>query len=100
MSKYGMFYVGIIIDYILPLYFSSENAKGWATELTKILNRDEKFVLVTYLQLVGVCLYVFVKPELAPYIKGVLISEGILISVRSSIRVKPNDYPIFKVQLF
>ena len=68
------------INYVLSLYFSSENAKGWATELTKILNRDEKFVLVTYLQLVGVCLYVFVKPELAPYIKGVLISEGILIS--------------------
>ena len=50
---------------------SSENAKGWASELTKMLNRDEKFVLVTYLQLVGVCLYVFVKPELAPYIKDV-----------------------------
>ena len=49
---------------------SAENAKGWATELTKILNRDEKFVLLTYLQLVGVCLYVFVKPELAPHIKG------------------------------
>ena len=50
---------------------SAENAKGWATELTKILNRDEKFVLLTYLQLVGVCLYVFVKPELAPHIKDV-----------------------------
>ena len=100
MRKYGLFYVGMIIDYTLPLYFSSENAKGWATELTKILNRDEKFVLVTYLQLVGVCLYVFVKPELAPYIKGVLISEGILISVRSSIIFKPNDYPTLKVQLF
>ena len=69
---------------------SAENAKGWATELTKILNRDEKFVLLTYLQLVsninamaifpwnwfqifqvGVCLYVFVKPDLAPYIKDV-----------------------------
>ena len=79
-----MFYVGIIIN-LLPFYFSSENAKGWATELTKILNRDEKFVLVTYLQLVGVCLYVFVKPELAPYIKGVLISEGIL-TLRSLIQ--------------
>ena len=73
------------INYVLSLYFSSENAKGWATELTKILNRDEKFVLVTYLQLVGVCLYVFVKPELAPYIKGVLISEGIL-TLRSLIQ--------------
>ena len=87
MRKYGLFYVGMTtyINYVLSLYFSSENAKGWATELTKILNRDEKFVLVTYLQLVGVCLYVFVKPELAPYIKGVLISEGIL-TLRSLIQ--------------
>ena len=36
-----------------------------------LIFRDEKFVLVTYLQLVGVCLYVFVKPELAPYIQDV-----------------------------
>ena len=54
---------------------SSENAKGWASELSKILNRDEKFVLVTYYQLVGVCLYVFVKPELAPYIKDVAVDN-------------------------
>ena len=54
---------------------SSDNAKGWASELHKILNRDEKFVLVTYYQLVGVCLYVFVKPELAPYIKDVAVDN-------------------------
>ena len=50
---------------------SSENAKAWAQELTKILNRDEKFVLITYQQLVGVCLYVFVRPEFAPHIRDV-----------------------------
>ncbi len=59
----------------MKLIFSSENAKGWATELTKILNRDEKFVLVTYYQLVGVCLYVFVKPEIAPHIKDVAVDN-------------------------
>ena len=53
------------------LDFSSENAKAWATELTKTLNRDEKFTLVTYQQLVGVCLYVFVRPELASQIRDV-----------------------------
>ena len=37
---------------------SAENAKGWASELTKILNRDEKFVLLTYLQLVSVTIYI------------------------------------------
>ena len=57
------------------IIFSSENAKQWATELTKILNRDEKFTLVTYQQLVGVCLYLFVRPEHAPYIKGVTVDS-------------------------
>ena len=54
---------------------SSENAKAWASELTKILNRDEKFTLVTYQQLVGVCLYVFVRPEFAPHIRDVAVDS-------------------------
>ena len=53
--------------------FSSDNAKQWATELTKTLNRDQKYTLVTYQQLVGVCLYVFVRPEHAPYISEVAV---------------------------
>ena len=48
---------------------SSENAKAWATELQKVLSRDRPFVLLTYVQLVGVCLYVFVRPELAGQIR-------------------------------
>ena len=55
------------------VYFSSENAKQWASELTKTLNRDEKFTLVTYQQLVGVCLYVFIRTELAPCITEVAV---------------------------
>ena len=58
---------------IYIFHFSSENAKQWASELTKILNRDEKFTLVIYQQLVGVCLYVFVRPEHAPHIKEVAV---------------------------
>lgn len=54
---------------------SSENAKGWAQELTKTLNRDERFTLVTYQQLVGVCLYVFVRPEFAPHIHDVAVDS-------------------------
>jgi hypothetical protein len=44
-------------------FSSSENAKAWAAELLRILNRDDKYALITYQQLVGVCLYVFVRPE-------------------------------------
>lgn len=59
----------------LPSLSSSDNAKAWASELTKILNRDEKFSLVTYQQLVGVCLYVFVRPEFAPHIRDVAVDS-------------------------
>ena len=44
---------------------SGENARGWAEELAKTLNRNTKYSLVTYQQLVGVCLYVFIRPDLA-----------------------------------
>ena len=55
---------------------SSENAKSWAQELTKTLNTDgEKFTLVTYQQLVGVCLYVFIRLDLAPHIKDVAVDS-------------------------
>ncbi len=57
--------------------FSSENAKAWAQELTKTLNKDEedKFTLVTYQQLVGVCLYVFIRADLAPHIRDVAVDS-------------------------
>lgn len=54
---------------------SSENAKSWATELQKVLSRDRPYVLVTYQQLVGVCLYLFVRPEHVPYIRDVAVDS-------------------------
>lgn len=54
---------------------STENAKAWAEELEKCLSRDEKYVLITYMQLVGVCLYLFVKKEHAPYIRDVALDS-------------------------
>lgn len=50
---------------------SSDNAKAWAEELQKTLSRDEPYTLLTYQQLVGVCLYVFIKPEHAEHIRDV-----------------------------
>jgi phosphatidylinositol-bisphosphatase len=55
--------------------FSSENAKEWAQELAKILNRDERYTLITYIQLVGVCLYIFVRPSLAGCIRDVAVDS-------------------------
>ncbi|KAL2751698.1 synaptojanin-1 isoform X1 [Vespula maculifrons] len=52
---------------------SSDNAKAWAEELQKVLSRDTEYVLVTYQQLVGVCLYLFIRPEHAPYLRDVAV---------------------------
>ncbi|XP_065165114.1 synaptojanin-1 [Atheta coriaria] len=54
---------------------STENAKAWAEELQKVLSRDRSYVLVSYQQLVGVCLYVYVRPEHVPYIRDVAVDS-------------------------
>lgn len=54
---------------------STENAKAWAEELEKALSRDEKYVLITYMQLVGVCLYLFIREIHAPYIRDVALDS-------------------------
>lgn len=54
---------------------SSENAKTWAEELQKVLSRDRKYILVTYIQLVGVCLFLFIRPELSPFLRDVAIDS-------------------------
>ena len=54
---------------------SKEHAKEWAIELGKTLNRDNKYCLLTFHQLVGVCLYVFVRPQLANSIREVVVED-------------------------
>lgn len=55
---------------------STENAKQWAEELERVLSsREEKYNLVTSHQLVGVCLYVFVKAEHIEHIRDVAIDS-------------------------
>lgn len=48
---------------------STTNQQEWLTELEKTLSRQENYVLVTSVQLVGVCLFLFTKPKLARHIK-------------------------------
>ena len=52
-------------------FFSTSNQKTWGMELEKTLSRDHKYILLTSVQLVGVCLFVFVRPHLAPVIRYV-----------------------------
>ncbi|XP_036599068.1 synaptojanin-1 isoform X7 [Trichosurus vulpecula] len=50
---------------------STTNQKLWAVELQKTISRDKKYVLLASEQLVGVCLFVFIRPQHAPFIRDV-----------------------------
>ncbi|XP_075053270.1 synaptojanin-1 isoform X3 [Mixophyes fleayi] len=50
---------------------STTNQKLWAVELQKTISRDNKYVLLASEQLVGVCLFIFIRPQHAPYIRDV-----------------------------
>nr|XP_015197390.1 PREDICTED: synaptojanin-1 isoform X2 [Lepisosteus oculatus] len=52
---------------------STTNQKLWAAELQKNISRDNKYVLLASEQLVGVCLFVFIRPQHAPYIRDVAV---------------------------
>uniref|UniRef100_G1PZD3 phosphoinositide 5-phosphatase n=1 Tax=Myotis lucifugus TaxID=59463 RepID=G1PZD3_MYOLU len=52
---------------------STTNQKLWAVELQKTLSRDNKYVLLASEQLVGVCLFVFIRPQHAPFIRDVAV---------------------------
>ncbi|KFZ52245.1 Synaptojanin-1, partial [Antrostomus carolinensis] len=52
---------------------STTNQKLWAAELQKTISRDYKYVLLASEQLVGVCLFVFIRPQHAPFIRGVAV---------------------------
>ncbi|KAL1266601.1 hypothetical protein QQF64_002276 [Cirrhinus molitorella] len=52
---------------------STTNQKLWAVELQKNISRDHKYVLLASEQLVGVCLFVFIRPQHAPFIRDVAV---------------------------
>ncbi|XP_021342465.1 synaptojanin-1-like isoform X1 [Mizuhopecten yessoensis] len=54
---------------------STTNAREWQKELQKVISRDNKYVILTSVQLVGVVLYVFIRPHLAPCIRDVAVDQ-------------------------
>ena len=56
---------------------SGENARLWSQELLATLNTEPglAYSLVTYTQLVGVCLYLFVRTEVAHLVREVLVEQ-------------------------
>uniref|UniRef100_A0A3B4EC12 Synaptojanin-1 n=1 Tax=Pygocentrus nattereri TaxID=42514 RepID=A0A3B4EC12_PYGNA len=58
---------------VLVSYARTTNQKLWAAELQKNISRDHKYVLLASEQLVGVCLFVFIRPQHAPFIRDVAV---------------------------
>ncbi|CAG2108102.1 unnamed protein product, partial [Medioppia subpectinata] len=54
---------------------STTNQREWMVELQKTISRDENYVLITSVQLVGVCLFLFSRPKYAPFIRDVAIDQ-------------------------
>ncbi|CDW53364.1 synaptojanin 1 [Trichuris trichiura] len=55
---------------------SLTNQNHWREAFLKVLNGSGCYVLVELVQLVGICLFVFVRPELIPHVRDV--STGIV----------------------
>uniref|UniRef100_A0A8D0G3G5 Synaptojanin-2 n=1 Tax=Sphenodon punctatus TaxID=8508 RepID=A0A8D0G3G5_SPHPU len=52
---------------------STTNRKMWGEQLQKAVSRAHRYILLTSAQLVGVCLFIFVRPYHAPFIRDVAI---------------------------
>lgn len=50
---------------------STKNQRDWLVEIQKAISKDHQYLIVTSSQLVGVCLFVFIRADLAPHIKDV-----------------------------
>ncbi|ETN74499.1 hypothetical protein NECAME_03985, partial [Necator americanus] len=54
---------------------STTNQRLWAEGIRRVLHDHGSYILFAVEQLVGVCLFVFIRPHLAPYIKDFAISS-------------------------
>lgn len=54
---------------------STTNAAEWMKEVQKTVSREHKYVLLTHIQLVGVVLLIYVRPQLAPFIRDVAVDK-------------------------
>ena len=69
MIKNFAIHVHVLLLSIHFVSISSSNRYAWGAELQHVLSRDHEYSLLTAEQLVGVCLYIFVRPHLIPFIR-------------------------------
>ncbi|XP_054110536.1 synaptojanin-2 isoform X5 [Callithrix jacchus] len=65
---------------------STTNRKMWGEQLQKAISRSHRYILLTSAQLVGVCLYIFVRPYHVPFIRDVAID-----TVKTGMRGKAGN---------
>ncbi|CAI9731580.1 synaptojanin-1-like isoform X1 [Octopus vulgaris] len=54
---------------------STENSREWQNEIQKTISREYKYIPLATIQLVGVCLILFIRPHLAPLISDIAIES-------------------------
>ncbi|NXP55697.1 SYNJ2 protein, partial [Heliornis fulica] len=54
---------------------STTNRKMWGEQLQKAISRTHRYIQLTSAQLVGVCLFIFVRPYHVPFIRDVAIDS-------------------------
>uniref|UniRef100_A0A8C5WT51 Synaptojanin-2 n=1 Tax=Laticauda laticaudata TaxID=8630 RepID=A0A8C5WT51_LATLA len=64
IADYGRGNLGSILIY-------TTNKKTWGEQIQKALSRTHRYILLTSAQLVGVCLFIFVRPFHVPYIRDI-----------------------------
>ncbi|CAI9587106.1 unnamed protein product [Staurois parvus] len=52
---------------------STTNRKMWAEQIQKAISRTNRYILLTFGQLVGVCLFIFVRPYHMPFIRDLAV---------------------------
>ncbi|XP_063773725.1 synaptojanin-2 isoform X2 [Pseudophryne corroboree] len=52
---------------------STTNRKMWAEQIQKAVSRTHRYILLTFGQLVGVCLFIFVRPFHMPFIRELAV---------------------------
>ncbi|XP_039385482.1 synaptojanin-2 [Mauremys reevesii] len=65
---------------------STTNRKMWGEQLQKAVSRTHRYILLTSAQLVGVCLFIFVRPYHVPFIRDVAID-----TVKTGMRGKAGN---------
>uniref|UniRef100_A0A8C6V2H7 Synaptojanin-2 n=1 Tax=Naja naja TaxID=35670 RepID=A0A8C6V2H7_NAJNA len=61
---------------------STTNRKTWGEQIQKALSRTHRYILLTSAQLVGVCLFIFVRPFHVPYIRDIAAGNKGAVAIR------------------